>query len=304
MRMDRSRIGTITVIGLLTLGCLWITMVKMMPVSVVERHAGAAEPPHGTHNQQLWWVPVPSQGQGSPDVLLETMVYRPAGAGPFPLVVIYHGKPARNFGAAQPGFDTAARWFVDLGFAVAVPLRQGYGHSQGSVNDMVGSCDTMDYYATAKQTARDAEGVITFMQQQSFVEPKTVIVVGHSHGGLGALGLASDAPDGVVGIINFAGGSGAWKAGPICNGRANLIGAMHRLGLENKLPQAWLYALDDETFGPALAKEMWRAYSSNSQVEIVFLALPATGGGHMLFPNGNAPVWGPAVRQFLLRLTH
>lgn len=34
-----------------------------------------------------------------------------------------------------------------------------------------------------------------------------------------------------------------------------LIAAISRLGSENKLPQIWLYALDDETFDPPLVRE-------------------------------------------------
>jgi hypothetical protein len=75
---------------------------------------------------------------------------------------------------------------------------------------------------------------------------------------------------------------------------------MNKLGLENKLPQVWLYALDDELFDPTLAREMWKAYTSNSQSTIAFVTLPAgKGNGHMLLPNGNASLWGPAVREFL-----
>lgn len=300
MRIDVWRLGIVTIVGLGALSLWWIFVVKISPATI-ERRAGSVGLPHGAYNQQLWWIPVQSREEGSLR-LLETLVYRPPGGGPFALVVIYHGKPARNFQAVKPGFEAAAQWFVDHGFAVAVPLRQGYGRSQGSANDMVGSCETMDYLATARATARDAEGVISFMQQQSFVDPKSVIIVGHSHGGFGALGVASDAPDGVVGVINFAGGSGSWKHEHFCNGRDKLISAMSRLGSENKLRQIWLYALDDETFGPPLAREMWSAYRTNSRAEILFVALPAMGEGHMLFPNGNTSVWGSAVQQFLVQL--
>lgn len=300
MRIDAWRLGIATVVGLAAFSLWWISVVKIAPATI-ERRTGPIGLPHGTYNQQLWWIPAHSRGEASLR-LLETIVYRPAGVGPFALVVIYHGKPARNFQAVRPGFETAAQWFVDHGFAVAVPLRQGYGRSQGTANDMVGSCETMDYLATARAAARDAESVISFMQQQSFIDPRSVIIVGHSHGGFGTLGVASDVPNGVVGIINFAGGTGSWKHEHFCNGRDKLIAALSRLGAENKLPQIWLYALDDETFGPPLAREMWSAYSTNSRGKILFVALPATGQGHMLFPNGNTSVWGSTIQQFLVQL--
>ena len=49
--------------------------------------------------------------------------------------------------------SAAAQRFVDQGFAVAVPTRQGYGRLQRAVNDMVSSFDRMGYFATARQTA-------------------------------------------------------------------------------------------------------------------------------------------------------
>ncbi|WP_271601024.1 alpha/beta hydrolase family protein [Bradyrhizobium sp. CCBAU 45384] len=305
MRLDPSSSKAATWASLLTLAgfCIVVLKITTMPLPLVERHVGPAELPHGTDNQQLWWVPASPSGLPAPDApLLETTVYRPRGTGPFALVVISHGKPKRNFSGVEPGFETAAHWFVDQGFVVVVPLRQGYGRSEGGVNDMVGTCDTMDYFATAKQTARDIEAVVAFMQRQSFIDPNNIVVVGHSHGGFGALGVASDAPNGVRGVINFAGGSGASKRGGFCNGRENLIAALRRLGSENWLPQIWLYALDDETFDSIVAKEMWLAYSSSSHSKILFVALPATGAGHMLFPKGNTVLWEQAVRQFLVQL--
>src|ERR1700751_1988855 len=147
----------VMVVTLLAFGAL-STLMMTTPRTEADRHVGAAEEPHGLYNQQLWWVPVRSPAEEAPDILLETMIYRPSGAGPFPLVVINHGKPGWDIGATVrrfvgqalalasrrvdaggPDFEVAAHWFVDQGFAVAVPIRQGYGRSQGIVSDMVGT---------------------------------------------------------------------------------------------------------------------------------------------------------------------
>jgi dienelactone hydrolase len=292
-------------IALLALAISWLVWRPVAaPSASIARHAGEAEAPHGDYNQQLWWIPVRSLDQSSGEnLLLEAMVYRPSGPGPFPLVVIDHGKPALHGNASdyQPRFEAAAHWFVEHGFAVTVLARRGYGRSQGTISDIVGSCSDMDYYATARQTARDTEGLIVFMRQQSFIDPAQIIAVGHSHGGLGVLGLATIAPRGLVGAISFAGGSGAWGSrGKFCNGRDHLVAAMRKLGSETKLPELWLYALNDDTFDPALAAEMQQAFNSVAARPALLVTLPAAApNGHMLFPSGNAPVWGPHVQQFL-----
>jgi len=210
-----------------------------------DRHPGPAEVPLGPDNKQLWWVPIDA---GSEESLLETTVYRPSGPGPFPLVTINHGKPrpdGTDPSAMRPSFGAAAHWFVDRGFAVAVPMRRGYGLSSGPISNTAGPCSDRDYFATALKTAADMEGVVAYLRKQMFVDRNRVVVVGLSYGGLGALGVAYDKPEGVIGIVNFAGGAGSNRPGEICSGRERLIAAVGRLGEHNLLPQVWLYAEND-----------------------------------------------------------
>jgi dienelactone hydrolase len=281
----------------------------------VERSAGPIGLPQGPYNQQLWWIPVEIVGETAHQPLLETVVYAPPGPGPFPLAIINHGKPTpgSNLHLMRPGFDAAAHWFVDRGFIVAVPLRRGYGRSEGAVADMAGTCATLNYMATAKQTALDIEAVIRFMTRQSNVEESNVVVVGHSHGGFGALGVAADALKPVVGVINFAGGTGLWSTGwqwirrivqgKICNGRQNLLSALAQLGERNSVPQVWLYAENDELFNPGLARAMLKSYEEKSRFPIFFVSLPASlSSGHMLFSEDPAISWAPAVNGFLENL--
>src|SRR5262249_884149 len=63
---------------------------------------------------------------------LETTIFKPDGEGPFPLVVINHGKASGN-PYFQPRYRplVAARQFVDRGYLVAVPMRQGFSKSGG-----------------------------------------------------------------------------------------------------------------------------------------------------------------------------
>ncbi len=244
------------------------------------------------------------------------MVYSPSGPGPFPLAIINHGKPppGSDTRSIRPGFEIAARWFVDRGFIVAVPMRRGYGRSQGEVADMVGNCATMDYMATARQTALDIKGVIEFLAKENNVGSQ-VVLVGHSHGGFGVLGVAADAPRSVVGIVDFAGGTGNWGSssvwqlprrilqGKICNGRQHLLSALGQLGERNSVPQIWLYAENDETFNPELAQAMLDAYQEKSRFPVFFVSLPASGkDGHMLFERDEVTNWGPAVDRFLKSL--
>jgi dienelactone hydrolase len=275
--------------------------------------AGPVGLPQGPYNQQLWWIPVQSNGN---TLFLEAMIYSPPGTGPFPLAVISHGKPApgTDTRSVRPGFQSAAHWFVDRGFVVAVLLRRGYGRSQGEVADMAGTCATMDYVATAEKTALDIDAAIDFMTRQDNISGQ-VLLVGHSHGGFGDLGVAASPPKGVVGVVNFAGGTGNWGAanpwervqrfffGSFCNGSHRLLSALTQLGRLNSLPQIWLYAPNDKTFNPDMAQAMLDAYQKTSHAPITFVSLPSfKRDGHMLFADEEATVWARPVNEFLKTL--
>src|SRR5258706_15812536 len=62
---------------------------------------------------------------------LEAYFYRPAGDGPFPLVVYNHGSRAGEERSEWPvGF--IGRLLLPEGYAVLVPERRGYGKSEGT----------------------------------------------------------------------------------------------------------------------------------------------------------------------------
>jgi dienelactone hydrolase len=269
----------------------------------LDRHPGPVDVPLGPDNKQLWWIPIET---GAEQSVLETTVYRPSGPGPFPLVTINHGKPrpgTTDPQAMHPGYGAAAHWFVERGFAVAVPMRRGYGLSSGSISDAVGSCGDRDYFATALKTAADMEGVVGYLRNQRFVDRDRVIVVGHSYGGLGALGVAYDKYPGVVGVINFAGGAGSIRPGEICSGPERLIAAVGRLGEGNLLPQMWLYAANDHYFEPSLAHAMVEAYRAGSRAPVTFIDLPPfRDDGHLTFSRGDPAIWAAPVDRYLANL--
>ena len=109
------------------------------------------------------------------------------------------------------------------------------------------------------------------MRRQSFVDPNNVVVLGHSWGGLGALGIAYDAPPGVVGIINFAGGGGSFAPGQICSGKDRLIADVGRLSAGDHIPEIWLYAENDDRFAPPLAHAMYDAYRAKARAPVTFV---------------------------------
>src|SRR5258706_16379615 len=78
-------------------------------------------------NEQVVMLPI-----GSGGMKLETTIFKPDGDGPFPLVVINHGKASGNprF-QGRATYPVASAEFVRLGYLVALPMRQGFSKSEG-----------------------------------------------------------------------------------------------------------------------------------------------------------------------------
>jgi len=266
--------------------------------------AGPAEAEAGPDRAQLWWVPVQPYRDAGSRFLLETMVYRPAGPGPFPLVTINHGVPGdkRRLRATEPAYQTAAHWWIAHGYAVAVPLRRGIGRSQGEFAESTDNCDAADFARVAFVAAADIKGVARYLETEPFIIPNRTIVVGQSVGGFAGLAVAADPPPGVVGIVDFAGGIGGYGDGTICGGADGLIEAARQLGLRAKLPTLWLYAANDQWFGP-VARPMFDAYRAGSKLPVTFVALPPFSyDGHATLYRADSDVWGSAVAAFLATL--
>ncbi|HEV2673206.1 MAG TPA: CocE/NonD family hydrolase [Aliidongia sp.] len=263
--------------------------------------AGPAGPETADDRAQLWWVPVRPYTGRDEAFLLETMIYRPAGAGPFPLVTINHGLPADkwNLQLVRPGFEIAAHWWVTHGYAVAVPLRRGVGRSQGALAEWAEACSADDFVHLAYVSAIDMRGTVAYLAKQPFVDPSRIVVVGQSAGGFGGLALAADPPPGVVAVLDFAGGVGGYGNGEICGGADNLIEAARQLGQRSKLPELWLFSENDRWFG-AIAKPMYEAYRAGARAPVGFVALPPFGDdGHGTLYRADPAVWAAAVTDFL-----
>ena len=80
--------------------------------------------------------------------MMWTTVFRPPGAGPFPLAVINHGSTQnelRRAGYAAPQYTALTEWLVAHGYAVAVPQRPGHGKTGGTYYEDQGGCANADF---------------------------------------------------------------------------------------------------------------------------------------------------------------
>jgi dienelactone hydrolase len=122
---------------------------------------------------------------GSKDGNLTAKLFKPAGNGPFPAVVLMHG-----CGGWQPAvlgaLHTHALYFLDRGYVVLnLDSFGSRGNSGGTVCEsnarLVNALDYRTY---------DAFDALHYLQSLKFVNPKSVFLMGQSNGGSVAINAA------------------------------------------------------------------------------------------------------------------
>lgn len=241
-------------------------------------------------NEQVVMVPA---GPGGRD-MLETTIFRPSGAGPFPLLLMNHGKqegPARQ--QKRERFIYMATEFVRRGYAVMLPMRSGFALSTGAYRDY--GCDmTANGYAQAQ----DVLDALAYARRQSWVDPDRIVVAGQSYGGLATMALAATSLPGVRGMFNFAGGLRVNL--PACDWQSSLAKAYATFGAYSRIPSLWLYGANDSYFGPQLAQRWYQSYTGSGGKAELFAYADFKRDAHLtLGSRDGVAVWLPAVERFL-----
>ena len=240
--------------------------------------------------------------RGVEHATIEVTVFKPRAAGRFPIVVLSHGSPRdaaeRKREGRQRLVAQGAR-FVAMGFAVLVPTRRGYGESGGAWAEAYGSCANPDYHAAGLETARDLRAAVDAVRSEPWADTSRVVLAGQSAGGFGSVAAAAERFDGLAAVINFAGGRGSQGPDDVC-GESRLVEAMKRYGGASRVPELWIYSVNDRFFGPGLARRMHAAFvSAGGSAE--FVEAPAIGiDGHAYFASAIED-WSPRVEAFLTR---
>lgn len=267
-----------------------------------------AMPAFGIHTED---IVVPTEGKGFFGITtyrLATYIHKPDDFDPerkYPVVIINHGTPVNLYTRRHTRFDyrNASEYFIERGFVVVVPMRRGYGGSDGvSIPESIDSCSDPDYFSSAREAIKDTTAVINFVKSLTYTDKQNILLVGISSGGFTSLATASLNIEGVIGVINFAGGQGGSPSREYprhaCN-EQRLIEVMGSFG-KAKVPTLWIYSENDSFFRPALAQAMFADFSRNGGTGKLVIAPPL---GHSLLNRAEAiKIWSPLGDQFLAQL--
>lgn len=231
-------------------------------------------------------------------------LYKPKGQGPFPVVLLNHGSPARARDRDLMGryrLIPQIREFLGMGFAVLVPMRRGYGASPGDYAEGYGPCTgAARFDKSGSESARDVISAIEYVRGRPSLDARRIVLAGQSAGGFAALAAAAQSPAGVVAVINIAGGRGGNGQDGMPCGHEVMTGLLAKYGSATTAPVLWLYSDNDKYFGPAASKAWYSAFEGAGGKGKYVLTSAFGSDGHLLFyaPDGIA-VWSPVVRNFL-----
>lgn len=224
---------------------------------------------------------------------LETTLYKPDGPGPFPIAVINHGKAL-----GDPRFQSryrpvlAARYFMQRGYAVVVPMRQGFSKSSGSY--IGGGCNVE---SNGRVQASDVKAVLDHVTAQPWADKQRIVVMGQSHGGWTTLAFGGQNYPGVKALVNFAGGlrqegCTGWEGG--------LARAAAGYGKETSLPSLWFYGDNDSYFNPDTFQAMFARYNAaGGKAKLVAFGKFGSDAHSMFSSRAGGPIWQPEVTQML-----
>lgn len=227
------------------------------------------------------------------NVQLETTIYKPSADGPFPIVVINHGK-ARGDPRFQSRYrpTSAARFFLQRGYAVVVPMRQGFAHSEGSY--IGGGCNIE---SNGVVQAEDVIAVLDFVGQQPWADKERILVAGQSHGGWTTLAVGAENYPGVRGLINFAGGL---RQESCAGWEGSLARAAAEYGKKTKIPSIWFYGDNDSYFSPLTFRGMFEKYTgSGGLAELIAFGVFESDAHGMFGSRKGESIWQPKVAAFM-----
>jgi dienelactone hydrolase len=270
----------------------------------------AAEPAH-----EVVQIPLADARPHDAAALMVTGVFRPDAAGQWPVIIYSHGRAGSDVERRRPKLLDPrghVRYWLGKGFAVVAPVRPGYGETGGADQessgiryDMFGNCWGPPDFGHAASAARAAIiATLKWIRDQPWADATRVVLVGSSMGGLTSIATAASNPDGVVGYINFAGGTGGdgGRAPRRSCGSEEMAALMHAYGSTTHVRGMWLYAENDLYWGAEWPRAWHRAFAaSGSDAEFIMTEPLPNADGHQLLARGSR-LWTMHVDRFLREL--
>jgi dienelactone hydrolase len=251
----------------------------------------SANAPTASMNEEILRIPLYSD----PGISLEVTVLKPDGPGPFPLIIMNHGASGKPSDEPRYHNTMAAYYFLSRGYAVVLPMMQGFAGSDGK--QIMNGCNQEEM---GLANAQDIQTVATYMLERPYIDHSSFIVAGQSFGGWNTLAFGTLPQPKLRGLINFSGGviiSNCMYTPPA------LIAAARHFGAKTKVPSLWFYGDNDSKWSISTWRSMYERYTgAGGKAELVPIGKFMNDSHNMLgFPE-SMRIWVPKVDAFLAQV--
>lgn len=241
-------------------------------------------------------------------ILLETVVFKPEGDGPFPLAVINHGSTGSGRDASFFKNTWVNTWLADLlnehNYIVAFPQRRGRGKSTGLYDEGFQedrsegyTCDAAISLAGFDRAIDDLKAVVHALQSRNDVSDQPILVGGQSRGGALSIAYAGDNNNSVKGVINFVGG---WS-GKLCGTVDEINQTVFKRGGGFRGETIWLYGKEDIFYSIEHSRRNFATFQDEGgQGEFLEYKVRGENNGHWLM--FVPPLWEDALEEYLAKI--
>jgi len=249
------------------------------------------------------WIPLAETTPlgGARELRLEGFLYRPSSPGPFPVLIFNHGSTGAlrvsPTSTAFVRYPEVARFFVERGWAVLIPMRRGRGASGGDYLERY-DCDRAILSRGVDRAVEDMDAVLAYVSAQPWADTSRLLLGGMSRGGLLSVVYPSRRPTKARGVLNFAGG---WTVERCDDSVRVNTDTFVEAGRGSKLPMLWLYSENDRNYRPRAVHSYHQAFTLAGGTAELRLFPPIGYDGHILLP-GAVDVWRTAVGAYLARI--
>lgn len=220
-------------------------------------------------------------------------VYKPAGSGPFPVMVYNQAtaKPCVDMGDPTP-FSTLAKYYNEKGWAFFLPGRPSLLEMLNDGSKKPVENEKKKFVTLMEAQAGNIGAAIVSLKAQSFADPNRIFVSGHAAGAISSLLLARTAPD-VRGFILFSPAVANWGSNELL--REALIDAARKANA----PIFLIQPQNDTDLQPieGLGPELTRRGSPNRSK--IFEAVGSNPREASAFAYESPRIWGDDVFKFI-----
>lgn len=240
---------------------------------------------------------------------LKAILWKPAGEGPFPAVLINHGsgrtrEDLKRLGPYETQSDILGPVFARHGYICLFLFRRGVGLSTGQGESAI---DTMNYELAAHgeggrnavqlqlletRELQDAEAGLAYLRALPQVDAARVALVGHSFGGSLTILMAEREPA-IRALVIFSAAGYSWDRSPDL--RKRLLAALPHI----RAPVFFIHAANDFSLNSGKAMDKRLAELGKQHRLEIYPPIGATAEDGHAFPLIGVKIWESDVFAFL-----